>query len=441
MKENKILIISHNPFSSSDNMGKTMINLFKNFEKKELCQLFFHKQNPNFEICSNYFRINETSVLKSIINHKKSTGEIVEKNTIPQNDSIEVKKNKNNNFIINAIYQYGRKRTEFIYLLRNLVWLLGKWKTRQLINWVESQKPTCIFVFAGDYSFLFNIAIYISEYFNIPIYTYFVDEYYLLKEKTQHLKIDARTYRKKFEKIVHKSNKCFCISEEMCKKYEDIFNVKFRLLMNPYIEIYEKKHTSSTNCINMYYFGNLSFNRWKNLSLLSTKIFEMNKNNKIKINFEIYSGESNNQILKQLKSNKSVNFMGKISQDEIKNKIQHSDILVHTEDFSSKCIDTVKYSISTKIPELLSSNRLILAIGPEEVESINYLKRNNAAIVISNIKTIDQELDKIYKKEDFDIYIKNAIKLANKNHNNEENYSLLKKYLFEGDVNEKNTTN
>lgn len=38
----KVLVISHNVFSQSENMGKTLANLFSSFKENEISQLYFH---------------------------------------------------------------------------------------------------------------------------------------------------------------------------------------------------------------------------------------------------------------------------------------------------------------------------------------------------------------------------------------------------------------
>ena len=69
---------------------------------------------------------------------------------------------------------------------------------------------------------------------------------------------------------------------------------------------------------------------------------------------------------------------------------QSSDFLVHAESFDSENKKVTMLSISTKIPEYLSSNRCIVAIGPSEIASINLIKENDLGIVLSDYVTLEQ---------------------------------------------------
>ena len=65
-------------------------------------------------------------------------------------------------------------------------------------------------------------------------------------------------------------------------------------------------------------------------------------------------------------------------------KNNEADILLHVESFNEKMKKYTRLSISTKIPEYLASKRLIIAIGPVDIASIEYLKDNKAALILDN---------------------------------------------------------
>ena len=429
MKKRKILIISHNPISKSDNMGKTIGNIFSIYSKEELCQLYFHDECPNFDICEQYFYINEVKILKSIFK-KEVTGKVVQGEDCQENEK-SANKDSDKGKLLNFVYQFGRKRNDFIFCARNLLWKLGKWFSKDLDYWLKKQNPSCIFLCAGDYYFLFDIASEISKRLQIPIFTYHVDDYYFFKKYKQKLGIDARIYRRKFREIFMKSEMNFCISEMMRDTYEKCFNKKTELLMNTSEKILPRTDFKNKKLIRMNYFGNIALNRWKNLSILSSVIVDLNKKYDKKIVFNIYSEENNQQLLKDFLSNKDVNFKGKISAEEVRTKMIESDILVHVENFDKDCVEMVKYSVSTKISDMLASNRLLLAFGPAEVASISYLKNNNVGLVIDkeDYDSIYAAVELIYNDINVDEFKKNALNLYYKNHKKLANKEILDKYL------------
>lgn len=432
MKRRKILILSHNPINDEDNMGKTMSNIFGCFEKEELCQIYIRNQKPNFYYCKDYYYIDEILMLKSILCKKINTGFFVE-------DKSNKKHNKNNvdksSKLKQTIYNIGRRRNQLIYLLRNLLWKKGKWCSDDLKKWLKLQQPACIFLMAGDYSFLFDMAIYLSKMLEIPLFTYYVDEFYFTKRKQQILSIEGRLYQKHFKNVYMNSKMNFCISESMCEVYSKEFEKNSALLMNS-LNINNIKNNNSINDIynkktlKMFYIGNISYDRWKSLSALSTGIMKLNNIYDRKIEFFIYSSEKNQKLLKKLTSNQNVNFGGSLSLKEVEDKITESDILVHVESFDKRNIEKVKYSISTKIPDLLNSGKFILTFGPNNVEAINYLKRNNAAFSIIDENELLDDLKLIYEnKVEYNEFIRNAQKLLLENHQNNKIKKFLESYL------------
>lgn len=420
----KILIISHNPINETDNMGRTIGNLFSQFSSKELCQLYFREQDVESKNCSSFFCISDDRMVKSILNRKYNTGRRVNNHyrTVKSNTTTQQEN----------IFQYGRKRTGNIYLLRNLLWKIGKWNTKELKKWIEEENPTSIFFIAGDYTFAFNIARKISKKYNIPLYVYFTDEFYRkeISNSTLSARLYKNIYRKIFKKTILEAKEYFCISEAMQDFYEKQFIKKGNILMNT-TTIQKEEKINETEKIYIYYIGNLGYDRWKSIISMGSAIKKLNNKYKNKFVFEVYSGEKNKEVIDKLKQTEGIVYKGCINAEEVKRKLLEADILVHTEDFNEVNIQKVKYSVSTKIPDSLASGKLLMAYGPGTIESIDYIKRNHAGIVIENEEGIEKILEKIIKNEiDINGILNNAINLVEKNHRDKIIYDKLNQYLI-----------
>ena len=68
----RILVISHNVFSQSTAMGKTLSSMLSCVPPDCLAQLYFHSEVPTTEQCRNYFRIRDQDVLCSIVTRRSS---------------------------------------------------------------------------------------------------------------------------------------------------------------------------------------------------------------------------------------------------------------------------------------------------------------------------------------------------------------------------------
>lgn len=140
----RVLVISHNVFSSSGNMGKTMMHMLAGIPANNVAQIYFHQEIPTRKCCLRYFRITDSDVLRSVFTRRAhyrtfSSCDIDESASQSRTDTGNLAK----------VYQFSRRRTPMIYFLRDTMWCLGKWKTRALEDWARTFAPDVIFFAAG----------------------------------------------------------------------------------------------------------------------------------------------------------------------------------------------------------------------------------------------------------------------------------------------------
>ena len=137
-------------------------------------------------------------------------------------------------------------------------------------------------------------------------------------------------------------------------------------------------------------------------------------------------------ILKHLNLDNGIVFHGAVGQKQVEEIIDNSLLVVHAESLSEKNIYKVEYSVSTKIADLLASGHCILAYGPDNIASIEYLAENNSACVISKKEDLKETVLRIIddrgKRQN---YIKNAHNLAIKNHSPQAVAETIKKIIEE----------
>lgn len=169
----KLLIISHNPISTYNNMGKTMLSMFCGFETSELCQLYIYPSLPDTEICGSYYRITDKDVLHSYYKLKMGGGEVSadSQSHIPfENEDDE------------RLYSSTKNQMPHRALLRDMMWKFSHWFGKRMKAWLLREAPTAIFVLPGKSMFLYDMALKISRFLNIPIITYICDDYYFVKK-------------------------------------------------------------------------------------------------------------------------------------------------------------------------------------------------------------------------------------------------------------------
>ena len=136
--ELKVLVVSHNVFSFSSNMGRTLANFFKSFPCEDIAQLYLHTEVPTTDICKNYFRITDFDILKK---RKSETGTRLSEADIQKDLASE----RIDEGVEAQIYQLGRKRRPWMYIGRNLLWGMGKWKNSRLKQWLDDFDADIIF--------------------------------------------------------------------------------------------------------------------------------------------------------------------------------------------------------------------------------------------------------------------------------------------------------
>lgn len=403
----RILVISHNVFSMTGNMGKTLISYFKDFGKENLAQFYIHSEVPTSDICINYYRVTDKEMIKSVFGFK--AGKALNESDIDKNR----KTSRTDSGAEARIYQKGRKRTPLIYIMRNLWWRLGHWNNKSFKKWVDDFNPDCVFFASGDYAFMYDIALKTAESRNIPLYISCMDDYYLNNKNSSRLLGDFqhRYFMKSVNRAMRYSSAIFCICDGMSRDYKKLFNKKCVTLhtaasFDGRLEGEKKRKIS--------YIGNLGYNRHLQLVSIGRALKKSGEDIEY---IDVYSAEKRDEILKFMTPENGIIFHGSISADEVKHVMAESLAVIHTESFDEDIKNTVRYSVSTKIADFLMSGTCILAYGPADVSSIKYLSDNNAAYCITESDELANGIKDLLNNEETRTYIlKNALILANKNH-------------------------
>lgn len=414
----KVLLISHNVLCQTSNMGKTLSSYFYNWEANDIAQLYIHSEVPTSDICHNYYRITDKEMIKSVFVRKSGT--ILNEKNIRR----ELVDSRIDTGSTAKLYQKARKRTPLIYFIRNLWWKLGKWKTKKLLNWVDDFNPDIVFLASGDYYFIYDIALELAKYKNIPLVISCMDDYYLYNKNEK--KIGGKKVHKTFMKHVRKAMEyascIYPICEKMGKDYYKLFNKPYHTLFTPssFDKPLEHKKTNSIS-----YVGNLGYKRYEQIIKLGKVLKSIKIDGKPEC-IDVYSAENRPEILAHLTEENGINFHGKIGSEEVKKVLGESLATIHTESFDEVTRKSVAYSVSTKIADSLASGTPILAYGPKEIASIEHLLENGSAYCITDDENLENKLIEFITDEKIrQRIVENAIKLANKDHNKSKNCKMI----------------
>lgn len=422
----RILIISNNPFSSYTNNGKTLESLFSWVPQSDLFQLYFHNsQEPDFFFCKNYFKVTDLEVIKTICNFKSCGNKVC-------NDST---KNVSNWTETNKIVKKNRSS---LLIFRDILWKIGynKFKRKNLYEWFETISPDLIFFVAGNCGFAHEISLDLSKRYNVPLYTYFTDDYIIYPQYTNLLEV-LQKFRLKgiYEKTIKRSVSCFSIGEEMSKVYSLKYNKNFIPIMNS-VNLSSIPPKTIKSPIIISFFGNLELNRWKMIARFANKLKLVEKLFNMDVLVKVYSMSILDDEMVSTFKQSNIEFCGFVSGDSFKEALKNSNILLHVESDDKVYSSLTRLSVSTKIPEYLVSNRPIIAYGPSDVASISLLQKNKIGYVI-DCKEEDSVITDLLKKYINEIitgnnYIcKRAYNFVAQNYDKNKIQECLKNILYE----------
>lgn len=422
----KVLIISHNPITTYQNMGKTMLSLFCEFERNELCQLYCYPTIPDIPVCGSYFRITDRDVLNSYSHFGRVNSRVIMPHEIDTckhslYESEEAAK----------LYVKHRKNA-LTLLLRDAMWACSAWYNSKLKSWLAKEKPTCIFLAPGESKFIYDIALRIAKNLGIGIVTYICDEYYFLERPKGLIgTLQLALLRNTMKKTLVQSKKIVTICEELADVYQEGFGTQCHVIQTGTGLPIAEKPKVYDKIKRITYMGNLSYERFRPIADIGKELDELNATNGTNYQLEIYSAPLKEHVQKLFSKVRSIHYAGYVTGDEFNNVLQNAEILLHVEAFDPQSIEQVKHSVSTKIADSLGSGAVLLAYGPKEVASIQHLIRNQCAVVVTGRQDLKEELAKLLGNTPVEPIIENALSTARKYHVKEKNstklYNILRK--------------
>ena len=407
----KILLVSNLVLDRTSNMGKTFLAYFKDFMPGEVAQFYIYSEVPTDDsVCRNYYRFTDWDALRSVFDRKAGgtvfgAEDIDRSRTDPRTDT----------GMQTAVYRAGSKKTPLLHMMRNYIWEHSNWKSGKLMDWIADFEPDAVFFASGDSLFMYEIAGSIAESFRIPLIVSAVDDFYVFN-RNEHQPFGKMYFRVFMNKVHETMDHAACllpICDSMDREYRYMFQVPSHVLRTPVDErdLHLKKDAERIS-----YIGNLDFNRYRQLIDIG-KTLKRIASTDIPGFLDVYSQERNPEILNEMTVENGIRFHGAISSEEVCRVMADSRAVVHTESFDPVTAEIVKYSVSTKIPESLMNGPCLIAYGPEGIESIDYLKRNGAAFVITSPEELEQGLRTVLSDEAVrNEILTRARELAHENH-------------------------
>lgn len=427
----KVLVVSITVWRD-DSPIRTLPELFSCWERDRIAQIYTRAGLPDNSICDRYFRIDENSVMRSVFKPGTVTGRIVENQ---QNSGTLTKDEQKSLDAENARYAAAhRKHSWFMTLMREAVWRLGKWKSKDLDDFVRDFDPDVIFVPIYPFYYMERIQTYLVKKYKKPVVCFIADDNYTYKPCSGNLLSYLHRFmlRRYVRKEIPLCDEFFVMTPMAKREYDKLFSVNSKLLTKA-IDFEDKEYVpytyDSQKPIKMVYTGKLVIGRDEAMAEIAKALGEINKD-KIRIELDIYAPDKPSDKIQQALDVPGCRLCGGVPKDKVAEIQANADVLVFAESLSKKYKNAARLSFSTKLTDYFASGKCIFALGSKDIAPMDYLIAEDAAIVATEYNQIKNILLKLCDNPELlEEYSRKAYGCGKRNHSREDVYDLFKKTL------------
>lgn len=385
----KILIASRTPWNEENSFGNTFSNLFEGIEDIEIANICCQDGCMNSRIIDESFQLTDKEVAKSIFGHRP--GRII----------------GNNNLSLTSSKPHVPRKTIF-YIAREIIWSIGRWKSKELERFIHDFNPDILYLPIYRSHYMCEIDKYLIKLTGVPYVVHISDDVYGYSPNSSVFgKLLQRTIRKDVKQIFKTAAYGEVFSPVMAKEYAVEFKIPFHLIGKSVdsTRLPDIPKKGKNKVIRFVYTGNYGGERGDQLVRLAQSIDAEFPKGTAEIC--IYSAtKADSAIESKLALINCVRLMGAVPADKILDIQQEADYLIHVEGFTEKAVFESRLSFSTKIIDYLIAGRPILAIGPQEVTSVQVLSSYDMAYVAtdpSKLKYILSQISHGQTKDDIKV--------------------------------------
>ncbi len=407
----KILIISRGVWDDSGT-SSTLSNIFEHYDSNKLSQIYIETKKPNTNHCLSFFQISEYSLIKKIYKWKIQTGHRIDSIYVQDEDLARKEADT---------MEYVRGHRSFFYtVLREFLWHLNGWKSKELKAFINEENPDVIWLTGSPLILMNRLSKYVVKVAKKPYCIYEMDDVYSYSNcGSNPFRYIYRFFlRKRVKQLLQGADQVFVISPKMKREFDSLFGIE-SIVLTKGIDftgrLLEEKEPSHP--VNMVYTGQLIYGRLSTVQEIAAVIDAINKNEK-QIVLNIYTGTPvKDEVMARMTRNGSVVFHDLVPYSQVAEIIRQSDVVLFTETFEEKKKNLARLSFSTKLTDYLLGGKCMLAIGPGDIAPMEYLIENDAAIIVTNVNDIKDKVEYLLKPGVIGEYARKAYECGKRNHN------------------------
>ena len=368
--------------------GNTVMNLFSGWDEDNFYHFYIRKQAPRNDFIKEYFNISSRDAVKSVLKRKRGGRRF----TSSDFETVREKWGKEEAEEKRLIDSTRKEKRPFLYFLEESFWSTGIWQNKKFKEFIKDADPDVFFAFATNSYILYPLIKYLKKHTRARIVLFIADD--MISGYGKRGVFSRRRLISKLQKCLASADKLYGISEKMCRHYSVMCGKHVEFLCKG-CDFSLPVRGSKEYPLKLVYAGNVLYGRDSTLEKIADAIAQINAERRM-AELEIYTTTKlDGETLDRLNIEGSSKVFGGIPYEELLKLQNRADILLHVESFEKDASERVRYSFSTKITDCLQSGASLVAVGPADIASMEFLAKTDGVTVItdpSEIKNVLLEL-------------------------------------------------
>jgi glycosyltransferase involved in cell wall biosynthesis len=410
MKYPKVLIVGQY-FNIRSGGGITMTNLFKGWDKENIAVAAEDIINPDFSVCNKYYRLGALETKRRFPFNLNRWGKHISSGIIYEKETLVFSTR-----VVTVAKESGLQK-KYLRLLRFSG--LYHYKRRhkispELLSWIREYAPDIIYTQLSSVP-LIRLVSDLHETLELPIVIHIMDDWPVSISQNGLLKSYwFKVIDKGFRRLLSKAKVLMSISEAMSTEYLNRYGLNFIPFHNPidikHWSVFSKKTYEVDSSFVILYAGRIGIGIQNCFFDIAEAINNLNvKGFKIELHIQ---ATNFNPVLNELSKFNFVKLNPSVSYGELPAILSKSDLLLLPNDFDSKSISFLKFSMPTKASEYMASGTPVLLYSSIETAVTRHALKYNWAYVVSekDSKKLESAISELFENRELRIKLGDTAK-------------------------------
>lgn len=373
----RILVVSRTPWNEGNSFGNTFSNLFGGMEGVEVYGVCCQGGEVRGAVVRGAWQMSDASVLRSL------RGGEAGREVTPALRASASREETSPRLLA------PKGRGTLLYLARDILWAMGRWRTAGLKAFVEKVRPDILYLPVYTSPYMCAVQRHVHRLLpSVPVVAHITDDVWGLGPRPwlHPLRLAYKAWvRRGVRRVLSLAAYGEVFAPAMAEEYARRFSRPFHVIGKGVALADIPKAApcpSGDGPVRLVYTGNIGSGRYLQLARLGQALDAEGRALSRAAELHIYTATPVTGALERAFGGiKSLRLHPPVDAVEVRRLQRAASFLVHVEDFSPQAVAATRLSFSTKIIDYMMAGRPIVAVGPRQVCSIATLLQGPLALV------------------------------------------------------------